>query len=122
MADDVRPDALWTEVARYGEVAHLITVAADGAPHVVSVRVRADGERLALSAGRTSRENLTANPSATVLWAAAPGGEYSLLVDGRAVVGSGDGDLLLQPTSAVLHRVADAPGDGPSCVRLIAKP
>ena len=101
----------------YGPAAHLVTVGGGGRPHVVSVRVEADGELLRTTAGRTTSANAGANPAVTIVWAAPPGADYTLLVDGRAEpVGEG---LVVVPTRAVRHRVVTADGDGPSCITIL---
>jgi hypothetical protein len=105
-----------------GPRAFLVTVSEAGGAHVVSVVVRRDGDALAFDAGRTSRSNLAARPSATLLWPsrALDDGEYSLIVDGDATV-SGDGDtVVVHPTAAVLHRIAGSAGGGPSCIRVLS--
>jgi hypothetical protein len=101
----------------YGAAAHLVTVGAGGRPHVVSVVVEADGELLRTTAGRTTSANAAANPAVTVVWAAPPGEEYTLLVDGRAE--PVDEQLVVVPTRAVRHRVVTAPGEGPSCITIL---
>jgi hypothetical protein len=101
----------------YGPAAHLVTVGEGGRPHVVSVEVEVDGDRLRTSAGRTTTGNAAANPSVTLVWAAPPGEAYSLLVDGRAEVG--DDLLTVSPSRAVRHRVVTAAGDGPSCITIL---
>jgi hypothetical protein len=106
-----------------GPRAFLVTVAEGGDAHVVSVVVRRDGDALAFDAGRTSRSNLAARPSATLLWPsrAFDDGEYSLIVDGDATV-TGDGDTVaVHPTAAVLHRIAGSAGGGPSCIRVLSR-
>ena len=54
---------------------------------MVSVVVRRDGDRLAFDAGRMSRANLAARPTATQLWPSRTfdNGEYSLIVDGDGI-------------------------------------
>jgi hypothetical protein len=101
----------------YGAAAHLVTVGAGGRPHVTSVVVEADGDLLRTAAGRTSTGNAAANPAVTLVWAAPPGAEYTLLVDGRAE--PVDEQLVVVPTRAVRHRVVTAPGEGPSCVTIL---
>jgi hypothetical protein len=106
-----------------GPRAFLVTVSEGGAAHVVSVVVRRDGDALAFDAGRTSRANLAARPTATLLWPskAFEDGEYSLLVDGHADTAD-DGDAVtVNPTAAVLHRIAGSTGDGPSCIRVLSR-
>ncbi len=106
-----------------GPQAFLVTVSEAGEAHVVSVVVRRDADALAFDAGRTSRANLAARPAATLLWPSRSfdSGEYSLIVDGDAVV-TDDGDVVVvQPTAAVLHRIAGSTGGGPSCIRVLSR-
>jgi hypothetical protein len=108
-------DELRDEIARRGDAAFAVTVGAGG-PHVVSLRVRWDGDVLVGGAGNRTATNVSANPSTTLLW---PGAwpDFSLLVDGTAQ--AVDGELHFEPTKAVLHRSAEAAGDGPSCVKVL---
>jgi hypothetical protein len=106
-----------------GPQAFLVTVSEAGDAHVVSVVVRRDGDALAVDAGRTSRANLAARPVATLLWPSRTldDGEYSLIVDGDGVAAAvGDG-VVVQPTAAVLHRIAGSAGAGPSCIRVLSR-
>ncbi len=112
-------EGLDERIAEFGPAAFLVTVGDDGRPHVVSVAVERDGDRLATRAGRRTRANLAARPTLTLLWPATPGGAYSLLVDGEvdgAGVSDDDPTIAVAPTHAVLHRVADATGEGPTCL------
>lgn len=108
--------ALADRLAEFGERAYLLTVTDDDLPHVVSVLVELRGDRLATSVGRRTGANLAQRPTATLLWPPAPDGAYSLIVDGTAEGPSGEGPVSLVPTAAVLHRVAGAGGEGPTCV------
>jgi hypothetical protein len=110
-------EALRERIAEYGDRAYLVTVSDDQAPHAVSVHVELEDGHLVTSVGRRTGANLVRRPTATLLWPpTGPGAEYSLIVDGTAVAPAGEGPLTLAPTSAVLHKVADATGDGPGCV------
>ena len=117
MSVPVPLDALAERVEELGAEAYLVTVGTDFKAHVVSVRARVGDDGVVLGAGKTSRANAGANPGVTVLWAAPDGDPYCLIVDGQAEEAGGE-DLLVRPTRAVLHRVADAPADLPSCVRI----
>lgn len=108
---------LHEEIGRYGAHAHLVSVRGSGEPHVVSVLVQADGDRLLAGAGRTTAANASANPAVTLLWAAPAGEDYSLIVDGTAEVA--DDRIAIRPTAAVRHRVATAAGEGPSCIKVM---
>jgi hypothetical protein len=113
----VELEALWDRIDEYGPHPHLITAGGDGRPHVVSVSVRVDGDRIVMTAGNTSRANVAASAVATLLWPAREGEDYSLIVDG-------EGEALTEaiavaPTRAVLHRVASAGDEMPSCVQIV---
>ena len=111
-------EELGRRVDEYGALAFLVTT--DGtSPHIVSVNVTFDGTSFSVPAGRSSQRNIEATATATLLWPGREGGSYGLIVDGEA---THDGDIAaLRPTTAVLHRLADAPRDIPSCVRLEAE-
>jgi hypothetical protein len=105
-----------------GPRAFLVTVSEGGDAHVVSVVVRREGDALAFDAGRTSRANLAARPTATLLWPSRSfdNGEYSLIVDGDGVDAGGEG-VVVHPTPAVLQRIAGSAGGGPSCIRVMSR-
>jgi len=65
---------------------------------------------------RTGRSaaNIGIHPQVTVLWPERHEDAYRLIVDGDATV-TGD-TVTITPTFAVLHRIAGAPGDGPTCL------
>ena len=119
MSVAVAIDRLAEQVDALGPRAYFISFGADGKGHVVSVMVRLEGAALAAEVGRTTRANLGANPSATVLWPPTGDDLYCLIVDGTADLG--DGDLVaVRPDRAVLHRLAGAGTDIPSCIPLEA--
>jgi hypothetical protein len=118
-------DDLHQRIDACGLRAFLVTVSDGGEPHVVSVVVRRDSDAVAFEAGRTSRANLGARPTATLLWPPrhidGADGEYSLIVDGQA---DADGDrdaVTVRPTAAVLHRIAGSAGDGPGCIPVLPR-
>ncbi|MGI8793109.1 MAG: pyridoxamine 5'-phosphate oxidase family protein [Acidimicrobiales bacterium] len=119
MSIAVELQELAERVAEYGPVAFLITTGDDGAPHLVSTAVAlTDDGALVVRIGRTTTANATARPRVTMMWspvAARP--EYCLIVDGNATVDP-DG-CRIQPDRAVLHRMADATGDGPGCITVL---
>jgi 16S rRNA U1498 N3-methylase RsmE len=117
MSVAVALDRLAEQVDALGPGAFLITVGPEGKSHVVSILVRLEGDELLAEVGRTSRANLGSNPKATLLWAAPDGEPYSLIVDGTAELGTGD-LIAVHPERAVLHRVASASPDLPSCIKL----
>ncbi|MGK2948485.1 MAG: pyridoxamine 5'-phosphate oxidase family protein [Acidimicrobiales bacterium] len=112
MSKPVDLGALRAEVEARGPAAYLITIGPDR-PHVVSALLTWSDEHLVAEAGRTTERNLAADPAVTLLWAARPGEDYCLLVDGTGQVF--DGRVAVQPHKAMQHRQA---GDdaGPRCL------
>ena len=75
--------------------------------------VRWEDDQLAVDAGKRSAANATARPGVALLYPARTVGDYSLIVDGSAVVAPRG--LLVTPTKAVLHRPAAAPDPDSAC-------
>ena len=100
-----------------GENAYLLTVADDARPHAVHVPVGWQGDVLAADVGKRSAANAAARPAVSLLYPVRVEGDYSLIIDGIAVVASRkDGhQVLITPTKAVLHRPAPAPDPASSC-------
>ena len=98
--------SLRTEIERIGAGALLITAGADGPPHVASVLVTCEGEHLAMGAGRKTRANAAVRPAVTLVWPDADDG-HCLIVDGTALEMIAE-PFVVQPVSAVLHRIAAA--------------
>ena len=98
-------------------LAYVLTVSDDGRPHVVHGALRWEGDTLAADVGGRSAANAAARPSVSLLCPVRSDGDYSLIVDGTAVVTARkDGDrLLITPTRAVLHRPAAAPDPESAC-------
>jgi hypothetical protein len=111
------PADLASQISARGNSAQLVTVNGEGRPHVVAVLVEADaaGEALTVAAGTKTRANVAARPGVTLLWAPPPGEEYTLVVDGEATADGEAEVVTIRPSSALLHRVAHATGDGPRC-------
>jgi hypothetical protein len=107
-------------VAEFGPLATLVTVGDSGAPHVGTVLVSVDGDRLAVEAGPTTRSNVLARPAVTLAWLGDH--DYQLIVDGTATAGEptdgGLSPISIEVAQAILHRRADRPDAGPSCVAL----
>ena len=119
MSVAVSLEQLHARAAEFGECAYLTTVGADGRAHVVSVRASVVDDRVLVRAGRTSSANMGVNPAVTVLWPAPADEAYCLIVDGDgAVVDGEEGETVIRPTRAVLHRVVGASPDLPSCIPL----
>jgi len=106
--------ALEATATALGDEAILATVTDASTPHVVSVTVRWRDGRIEAGAGRRTAANIAARPSVTLLWPTRHDGAYRLIVDGDATVT--DETITVTPTFAVLHRIAGAAGDGPSCL------
>ena len=117
MSVPVALEELARRVDEYGPHPFLVTAGEDRRGHVVSVAASFDGQRFSFAAGRTSRTNLADSGSATLLWSDI-GSPYTLIVDGDADVAGDDAPVTVTPTRAVLHRLAGAPDDLPSCVRI----
>jgi hypothetical protein len=124
--------ALRDRLGEFGDRAFLVTVGDDGRPHVVSVHVGTEGDLLVVAAGRRTSANVVARPGVTLLWPGPHGAageddpgatEYGLIVDGTGeLVGSEPPAVAIRPAAAVLHRLADTAGDGPSCVPVLPRP
>lgn len=108
--------ALRDRIAEHGDHPYLVSVNDDGSPHVTSVTVRVDGDHVVVGTGRRTRANLAARPAVALLWPPAPDPGYSLIVDVVADLLDGADEARLAPKAAILHRVAGAPGDGPTCL------
>ena len=106
--------ALETTARALGDEALLVTVGEAAAPHVVSTLVRWRDGRVEAGAGRRTAANVVAHPTVTLLWPTRHDDAYRLIVDGEAVLE--DDALTITPTFAVLHRIAGATGDGPTCL------
>ncbi len=110
--------ALRDRLAEHGPHPFLVTVNDDGTPHVTSVTVRLESDVLVAGAGRRTRQNAVARPAVALLWPPAADPTYSLIVDAVATGQEGTEELRLAPSAAILHRVAGADSDGPSCLPL----
>ncbi len=111
IAVDQMPD-LADAIARY-RLAYLMTTSDKGSPHVVPVDVMMEGGELVVDGiGRHTRENASARPVVGMVWPPQSESDYSLIVDGQAVV---NGERLrITPTRAVLHRSDPAREPKPS--------
>ena len=107
MSIPVDVQQLGVELDRYGPSAFVLTVRDDATPHVAHVSLTlVDGE-LRCPASRTAARNVADRPSMSVLWPPFEANGYSMIVDGQS---RADGDeLVITPTSGVLHRPAPAP-------------
>ena len=99
---------LATAIERFPTAPYLLTAGADGRPHAVSVAAVWRNGSLVCGAGRRTAANVAAQSAVSLLWPPAGTDDYSLIVDGDAIVS--DEGLTITPTSAVLHRSAPRPG------------
>lgn len=108
-------------VGEFGRVAYLVSVGAEGLPHVVSVAVTWADADLVVGAGSRTSANVELHPDVTLLWPARPGAGYSLIVDGpsRLTPGENGATLAITPTRAVLHRTPEGDPSAPSCVTVL---
>ena len=118
MSIAVELDDLRARIGEFPTDPYLLTVGDDGRSHSVAVTLRWDDDLVVVPAGRTTLANANARPLVALLWPPASRGEFSLIVD--LTVTRGDdaaGEVVLQPTRAVLHR--PAPGGGSDCAPVL---
>jgi hypothetical protein len=125
MSVPVSLDRLRDAITDTDRAPYLVTVSDDGRPHTVAVDFTWRGDMLVLSIGNRSLANGRARGLVTLLWPPAECTGYSLIVDATVTAaegdGSGDNELTVQPTGAVLHRPAAEPsssGCDADCVPL----
>ncbi len=124
MSIPVPLEQLRAHLAQYGMAPYLLTTGADGRPRTVAVQVRWDDDALVAEVGARTATNVEARPLVALLWPPTEAGGYSLIVDGEARCRPGAREVVVRPTSGVLHRPAPAgppapSGCGADCVRLI---
>ena len=116
MSIDVALADLAAAIAERGGLAYLVTVG-ERSPRIMSVTVElADDGTLVMAVGRHTLANAAARPDVALLWPAdATNPTHTLLVDATATDAAGDdGDLVVRPTSAILHRVRAGRGAAPT--------
>ena len=104
-------------VEERGASAYLITVCDDASPHAVHAPLRWDGDVIVADVGKRSAANAAARPAVSLLFPVREDGDYSLIVDGTAVVTTDDAGqrVRVTPTRGVLHRPAVVPDPSSSC-------
>jgi hypothetical protein len=125
MSRPVALDRLRAAVEERGAHAYVLTVSDDARPHVVHAPVRWEEDALVAEVGTRSAANAAVRPAVSLLYPVRAPGDYSLIVDGTAVVSEKDARLRITPVRAVLHRPA-APVDPTSsctadCVPLLPR-
>ena len=120
MAAPVDPADLRSHLAAYGPLATVVTVAADGRPHVGTSIVEIDGDRVRIRVGTGTAGHLAENPAVCLTWPPPAGDDYQLIVDGTAgeVRPSTGRSRCTHSLEGIRHRVAGAPTTGPTCLRL----
>jgi pyridoxamine 5'-phosphate oxidase-like protein len=93
-------------VARERSHAYVVTVAEDGSPHTVYAPIRWERDGLVAEVGARTAANAAIRPAVSLLYPVRADGDYSLIVDGTAVVEPGDDGrrLRVAPARAVFHR------------------
>ncbi len=85
--------------------AYLLTVRDDLRPHIVAVTPTWDSGQLVMDVGRGTAANASSRPSISLCYPPVVDGDYSLIVDGDAVI-DGESTIRFDPSGAVLHRPA----------------
>jgi len=117
MSIPVALEQLHAAIDERGRAAYLLTVSDDGVPHAVHTAFDWEGDALIADVGRRTGMNAAARPTVSLLFPLRSVGDYSLIVDGTAVVTADDGvrRVHVTPSRAVLHRPAAAPNPDASC-------
>jgi len=117
MSIPVPLEKLRAAVAERGGSAYVLTVGDDARPHAVHAPVRWEGDVLAADVGKRSAANAATQTFVSLLFPVRTEGDYSLIVDGTAVVRSREEgqELLITPVRAVLHRAAAVPDPASPC-------
>jgi hypothetical protein len=113
MSIPVPVERLREALAERGDAAYLLTVSDESRAHAVHAPVRWDGEVLVVEAGKRTLANAAARPGVSLLAPVRSPGDYSLIIDGTAVVAGSE--IRITPTKAVLHRPAAAPDPAAAC-------
>jgi Pyridoxamine 5'-phosphate oxidase len=104
-------------VTRERSHAYVVTVSPDGAPHTVYAPVRWERDALVAEVGARTAANAAGRPAVSLLYPIRADGDYSLIVDGTAVVEPGDDShhMRVTPTRAVFHRPGVPSDPASSC-------
>ena len=111
MSIAVQLDELREIAEQQAPYAYLLTVADDGRPHAVALRMTIGEDEIVCDGGKTSCKNASARPDVSLLWPPVDVADYSLIVDGTARVNGST--VRIAPTRAVRHR--PAPDGGNDC-------
>lgn len=113
MSIPVPVERLREALAERGDAAYLLTVSDEARAHAVHAPIRWEGDVLVVEAGKRTLANAAARPGVSLLASVRSPGDYSLIIDGTAVVAGGE--IRITPTKAVLHRPAAAPDPAAQC-------
>jgi Pyridoxamine 5'-phosphate oxidase len=123
---DVALNRLRKAVSERPSAAYVLTTSDDGYPHSVYLPVEWERDGIIAEVGARTASNATARPRVSVLYPVRSENDYSLIVDGTAVIepAAGVNRLRVTPTRAVFHRPGP-PADPTSsctadCVRILA--
>jgi hypothetical protein len=114
MSIQVALDDVNAVAAEQAAFAYLLTISEGDKVHLVALNPEIGDNVITCESGKTSCRNANARPNVSLLWPPGKPGDYSLIVDGTAVV---DGETItITPTHAVRHR--PAAGGGNDCAPL----
>ena len=126
---EVALDKLKAVIEERGTGAYALTVSGDGRPHAVYAEIGWDSGGLVVPrVGGTTAANAAARPHISLLFPVKGDADYTLFVDGPAVVESSGEErrLVVTPVRAVLHRPGPprepASGCGADCVPVLQIP
>jgi hypothetical protein len=125
MTVKVELDELAAQLGEYS-FAYLVTVGVEGRAHLLAVLPELDGDAFTIGGvGKHSLANVATHPTATLVWPPASPDGFSLILDGAATAGDDEGQIIVTPTKAILHRPAvDAAGQrtGSDCAPVAIEP
>jgi hypothetical protein len=89
-----------------GGYAYVVTVSEQGGPHAIYVPVRRHGSEFIAEVGAKTAANAAARPQLGLLYPVRAPDDYSLIIDGTAIVEPTETGprLRIRPTRIVLHR------------------
>jgi hypothetical protein len=114
---EVALNRLRKAVSERPSTAYVLTTSDDGYPHSVHLPVAWEHDGIVTEVGARTASNASARPRVSILYPVRSEDDYSLIVDGIAVVeASGSGRRLrVSPTHAVFHRAGPPADPTSSC-------